>query len=96
MILTPEEIRGFLQQYLRAVGDRMDTSTLQERLPLFFTVTCLRGVSWCAMALREYAQPDRAITNADTLKKIRQYMEPAFLENILNNYVRRDFLKGVC
>lgn len=96
VILTTEEIGKFLKQYLRAVGDRMDTSTIRERLPLFFTVTCLRGISWCAMALREYASPDRAIVNEDTLRKIRQYVEIDFMENILRNYVRRDFLKGVC
>ena len=32
---------------------------LPQRLPLFLTVTCLRGVSWCAMALREYEEPGR-------------------------------------
>lgn len=96
VILTAEEIGNFLRMYLRAVEGRMDTSTIAERLPLFFTVTCLRGISWCAMALREYLQPGRAITNSDTLAKIRQYVEPGFMENILRNYVRRDFLKGVC
>ena len=96
VILTAEEIGDFVRMYLRAVDGRMDTSAIRERLPLFFTVTCLRGISWCAMALREYMQPGRAITNHDTLKKIQQYVEPGFMENILRNYVRRDFLKGVC
>ena len=96
VILTPGQIGDFIKLYIRAVDGRMETQTLKERLPLFFTVTCLRGVSWCAMALREYLQPDRAITNEDTLKKIRQYVGPPFLRNILENYVRRDFLKGVC
>ena len=96
VILTAEEIGEFLRMYLHAVDGRMETSSIRERLPLFFTVTCLRGISWCAMALREYASPDRAIVNEDTLRKIRQYVEPGFIENILKNYVRRDFLKGVC
>ena len=47
------------------------------------------------MALRDYCQPGRALTNADTLKKLRAYLEPDFLENILEHYVRRDFLKDV-
>ena len=96
VILTAEEIGDFLRMYLRAMDSRMDTTALKERLPLFFTVTCLRGISWCAMALREYLQPGRAIMNNDALTKIRQYVEPDFMENILRNYVRRDFLKGVC
>ena len=74
---------------------RCVTGALAHRLPLFFTVTCLRGVSWCAMALREYEEPGRALTNPDTLRKIRAYLSEDFLRHILENYVRRDFLRGV-
>ena len=94
VILTPEEIRQFVGLYRQAVGERLDLSTLSERLPLYFTVTCLRGVTWCAMAMREYSQPNRPLVNADTFRKIKEYLSPDFLERILNDYVRRDFLKG--
>ena len=94
VILTPEEIRHFVNCYRKAVAGRFETETLMERLPLYFTVTCLRGVTWCAMAYREYSQPDRAIANADTYRKLQAYLQPDFLENLLKNYVRRDFLKG--
>lgn len=94
-ILTPEQVKNFTALYIQAIGGRMDCSSLPRRLPLFFTVTCLRGVTWCAMALREYSQPGRALSNADTLKKLHAYLEPAFLETILEQYVRRDFLKDV-
>ena len=46
------------------------------------------------MAMREYSQPDRPLVNADTFRKIKEYLSPDFLERILNDYVRRDFLKG--
>lgn len=92
VILKPEEIRHFVRCYERAVNGRFETQSLSERLPLYFTVTCLRGVTWCAMAYREYCQPGRAITNADTFRKIQEYLKPDFLENILQNYVRKDFL----
>lgn len=92
VILTPEQVKEFAGKYIAAVGDRMDTSTLSVRLPLYFTVTCLRGVTWCAMAYREYCQPDRALRNEDTFKKLQAYLEPDFLRNILENYVRKDFL----
>ena len=92
VILTPEEVRGFTQSYLDAVAGRMDTKTLASRLPLFFTVTCLRGVTWCAMVYREYCQPGREIRNEDTFTKLKAYLEPAFLQNLLDNYVRKDFL----
>ena len=92
VILTPQEVRQFAADYMAAVGTRMDCSTLPARLPLYFTVTCLRGVTWCAMAYREYCQPGRQLTNSDTFAKLKAYLEPAFLENILENYVRKDFL----
>ena len=74
------------------VGGRMDCTTLSRRLPLFFTVTCLRGVTWSAMALREYCQPGRELRNEDTFAKLKAYMTEDFLTNILKNYVRKDFL----
>ena len=92
VILTPEEVQQFAADYVEAVADRMDCSTLSKRLPLFFTVTCLRGVTWCAMAYREYCQPGRELRNEDTFRKLKAYLEPAFLQNLLDNYVRKDFL----
>ena len=92
VILTPEQVKEFVQKYIAAVDGRMDCSMLSKRLPLFFTVTCLRGVTWCAMAYREYCQPGRQLRNEDTFKKLQAYLEPAFLQNLLDNYVRKDFL----
>lgn len=94
VILTPEKIRHFIKEYETAVAGRIDLSSLKERFPLFFTVTCLRGVTWCAMAMREYSQPDRILNNADTFAKIQDYLSTDFLTNILENYVRKDFLNG--
>lgn len=95
VILDAESIGRFLRHYGQAAAGRLDTGAVMERLPLFFTVTCLRGVTWCAMALRQYAQPGRALTNMDTLQKIRAYLTTDFLEHILRSYVRRDFLRGI-
>ncbi len=92
VILTPEEVKDFVERYISAIDGRMDCSTLYSRLPLFFTVNCLRGVTWCAMAYREYCQPGRELRNADTFAKLKAYLEPAFLQNLLDNYVRKDFL----
>lgn len=94
-ILSPAQIRDFCGHYLHALNGRLAVEDLDRRLPLFFTLTCLRGVSWCAMALREYSQPGRSLQNGDTLAKLRIYCSPAFLEQILDTYVRRDFLGGL-
>lgn len=92
VILTPEQVKDFVRKYVKAVDGRMDCSTLSQRLPLYFMVNCLRGVTWCAMAYREYSQPGRELRNEDTFKKLKAYLEPAFLQNLLDNYVRKDFL----
>ena len=42
-----------------------------------------------------YKRQDRPLKNADTYRKICDYLRPAFLENLLNNYIRQDFLKGI-
>lgn len=94
VILEPEDIRHFVGCYRKAAAGRFETASLGERLPLYFTVTCLRGVAWCAMAYREYCQPGRDLRNADTFEKLKAYLQPDFLESLLRNYVRRDFLKG--
>ena len=92
VILTPQQVKDFSEAYVAAVNGRMDTATLSHRLPLFFTVTCLRGITWCAMAYREYCQPGRELRNEDTFRKLKAYLEPDFLRNVLDNYVRKDFL----
>ena len=91
-ILTPPQVKAFADCYVAAVNGRMDCSALAERLPLFFTVTCLRGITWCAMAYREYSELGRELTNMDTFEKLKAYMAPEFLENILESYVLRNFL----
>ncbi len=92
VVLTPQQVKNFTDKYVEAVRNRLDCSTLSHRLPLFFTVTCLRGVTWCAMAYREYCQPGRELRNEDTFKKLKAYLEPDFLRNLLESYVRKDFL----
>lgn len=92
VILTPEQVQDFTDKYIAAVDGRMDCSALRRRLPLYFRVTCLRGVTWCAMAYREYCQPGRQLRNEETFVKIKAYLEPAFLQNLLDHYVRKDFL----
>ena len=71
---------------------KFDTSELPDRLPLYFSTTCLRGVTWCAMAMVEYSSPGRIISNADTFRKIKQYLDEDFLTNILENYMCQNFL----
>ncbi len=87
-VLTRAEREGFVAAYERAVAGRFDTAGLQERLGAFLTVTCLRGITWCAMACVGYTEGDAALRNADTFAKIRQFLSPDYLEMIWEDFYR--------
>lgn len=86
VILTEEEMDRFADQYIEAVGGRFSVEGLKERLHIFIPITCLRGITWCAMAWVQYQQPDRLIRNEDTFRKIESYLEEDFLDMIKNRY----------
>lgn len=82
VILTPEEIEAFLDTYIEAVDGRFDTEGLRERVHVFIPVTCLRGITWCAMAWVQYQNPDKLIANESTRQKLDAYLSHEFLEKI--------------
>lgn len=87
VILTDAEIETFTEQYIRAVRGRFDTAGLQEELRLFLPITCLRGITWCAMAWVQYQDPaSGAPKNLDTWKKLCAYLSDAFLGEIERRY----------
>jgi thiamine kinase-like enzyme len=80
VILTKAEMDEFLDEYIRRVDGRFCTEGLKERTALFVPITCLRGVTWCAMAWVEYQQPDRLIFNESTFRKLDAYLDDGFLD----------------
>ena len=84
VILDEAQMDEFVREYVRSVDGRFDTSGIEERTKLFTTVTCLRGVTWCAMAWVEYRQPGRTLVNESTMLKLDQYLDHSFLERIRN------------
>lgn len=87
-LLERAEMEGFLDAYERAVAGRFATEGLRDRFEEYLTATCLRGVTWCAMALTEYLGPGRAVANADTFAKIKAYLEPGFLDFVAGEHCR--------
>jgi Ser/Thr protein kinase RdoA (MazF antagonist) len=74
----------FLAEYTTQV-DRLDPTSLphlEERIQVRQPFVYWRAITWCAMALVEYQDPDRPIRNADTLARIEEYLRPEFLEEI--------------
>lgn len=82
VILTEEETQAFITEYIRQVEGRFDTAGIRERTNLYLPVTCLRGITWCAMAWVEYQQPGKEIINTSTQKKLEAYLDYCFLDKI--------------
>jgi len=80
VILSEEETDEFMDYYIECVGNRFDVGDLKERVKIFIPVTCMRGLTWCAMAWIEYQQPGRAIRNESTWKKLNAYLEQSFID----------------
>ena len=90
-ILSGEEMAHFLKDYSTALGQQEVPEELKERFSLYLTATCLRGISWSAMALREYSAPDRALRNESTFRKIQEYLTPDFLSMVYTQFME-DFV----
>lgn len=82
VILKPEEMDNFIDLYIRNVHGRFDTSGLRERTHIYIPITCLRGVTWCAMAYVEYRQPDKLLFNESTFRKLGAYLDEDFLASL--------------
>lgn len=86
-ILTKKDIMAFIESYCKYFENCKDPENLWQSTMPYFAITCLRGITWCAMAWVEYQNPDRAIKNEYTYKKIEAYLKPSFLEAIRNEYM---------
>ncbi len=81
-VLKPEETDRLIDIYLEAVRGRYDTTGLKERTNRLITITCLRGLTWCAMAWIEYQDPTRPLSNESTRKKLDDYLSDSFISQI--------------
>lgn len=86
VVLTEEEMTDFMNKYIQAVGDRFDVTGIEERLNIFIPITCLRGITWCAMAWVQYQEPGKLIRNEETFRKIEDYLSQEFLDMIESRY----------
>lgn len=82
VIFENETIEKFIDTYIEAVGNRYDTIGLRERTMEFIVITCLRGLTWCAMAWVQYRQNDKGLTNESTRVKLDAYLTDEFLRRI--------------
>ena len=87
VILGTGEVREFLNQYREALGGRIPAEGLEERVYTYIPVTCLRGVTWCAMAWVQYQQTDKLICNESTRRKLDAYLSRDFLKRLVKDYL---------
>ena len=82
LILSQDETDRLINEYIKAVGGRFDTSGIMQRTQRLINITCLRGLTWCAMAWIQYKDPDKAIVNESTRVKLDAYLSDSFLRDI--------------
>lgn len=81
-ILSREETERLIEKYIEAAGNRFDTSGIGSRTRRLINITCLRGLTWCAMAWVQYRDPRKAIANESTRVKLDAYLSDSFLSDI--------------
>lgn len=90
-LLTMEEMQEFVASYhaiySELVHDSISLAELWHATHTYIMMTCLRGISWSAMAWIDYQNPDKLIHNQETYDKICSYLEPAYLDNLIENYL---------
>lgn len=74
VLLDAAEQRRFVEAYIAAVGDRFSCDGIEARLGAYAAVTCMRGLTWCAMAYAADERGERAPADAYTRGKIRAYL----------------------
>lgn len=87
VILKKEQSEQFLREYIRKVNGRFDISGIEERTNIYIPITCLRGITWCAMAWIQYQDPEKEIFNESTFRKLTQYLSEEFLYRIDKDYL---------
>lgn len=90
ILLSKKEIEEFLDVYIQKVDGKFDTTELRDRVNIFIPITCLRGITWCAMAWIEYQDSSKLIRNESTWKKLNQYLEMDFLRHIYELYLKTE------
>lgn len=76
IILSENEINKFLEEY----GNYKNFD--RKRFERYLIFNCLRGVTWCSMAFRQYSENDKMLMDDTTFKKIASYIDLEFLEKV--------------
>lgn len=86
-ILSKEQMYGFIKTYCNFSEQYKNADELWESTLFYLAMTCLRGISWSAMAWIEYQNPHKLIQNKYTFDKINKYLTPEFLDMLITDYL---------
>ena len=78
VLLTPEQMTAFVQEY----NKYSDVKIHSEFLNQYIQLNILRGLTWSAMAYREYCQAEKTSMHAETFNKIKMYLTPEFIQKM--------------
>ncbi len=79
---TEEEKESFVDEYVEKIAGRFQDAELKERCLKFANFTCLRGITWCAMASVDYAHASKDILDPVTNEKLKHYLDVSYLETV--------------
>lgn len=79
VILDDKTVDKTLDSYVKAVDGRFFTDDIKERTYVYIPITCLRGITYCAMAWVQYHNRNRLIINKSTQAKLNAYLDEKFL-----------------
>lgn len=82
IILTRDEIEGFIENYISKASLYFDIRGIKETSPAFIKINCLRGLSWCAMAYVQYKEADKDLMNESTRVKLDAYLADEFIKQV--------------
>ena len=72
---TDEARTRFLDRYRVYAQQPLSLAELSHRSALMERIILLRALSWCYMAYFEYSAGERTLTNQDTFRRIRHYLD---------------------
>ncbi len=98
VILSKKEIDNFINVYYNIYYNEGDNITYEfksdnfylkfkEKVYKYIIFNCLRGLTWCAMAWVEYNDSEKSLINEFTFNKLREYLKPDFIDNIIENFI---------
>ena len=82
-IASKEYEDKFFEEYEKFLNKKIN---IKERVHLYKPYMYSRALSWCMNAYLEYLKEDKLIKNEDTFKKIKEFTDLDFMENLIRDY----------